>query len=331
MTSSNISRRAFTGALGFGAAMATGLVKPQSAMAQVNKSGAGGLAPPSNGSFLVPIIRKLELDKKNGLDFDINLYSDPSTLYSDLAAARTSHIFGAIYNCANFYVRGVPLKLLFTISTANHAFIAKDPKITKAKDLEGKTVAATTSSGFYGMGVLFLKENGLDPRKNLNVINSPPSSVQTQLLAEKADAGLLFDPSLSSMLTQGYHLVGDMNAGIREHLKMKADAPVWYLGAYGRADWIDADPKRAAATLKMWQEAADFYNKNADEADQLISDFTKVSREALALSRKLGITQFNVQPAEAQKENLNPLFKGFQEVGFLNDLPDDGIYHRWAK
>ena len=214
MPISHWSRRTFTGMLGLSAVFGSGMIRPEQAAAQVNRSGAGGLAPPSNGSFLVPIIRKLELDKKNGLDFDIHLYSDPSTLYSDLAAGRTSHIFGAIYNCANFYVRGVPLKLLFTVSTANHAFVSKDPKITKAKDLEGKTVAATTSSGFYGMAVLFLKENGLDPRKNLNVINSPPVAVQTQLLADKADAGLLFDPALSSMLTQGYHIVGDMNDGI---------------------------------------------------------------------------------------------------------------------
>lgn len=330
--SDNWSRRRFTGALGLGAAFAaTGLLAPQPALALVNRSGAGGLAPPSNGSFLVPIIRKLELDKKYGLDFDINLYSSPGSLYSDLAAARTNHIFGAIYNCANFYVRGVPLQLLFTISTANHAFISKDPKITKASDLVGKTVAATTSSGFYGMAVLFLKQNGLDPRKNLNVISSPPSAVQTQLLAEKADAGLLFDPALSSMLTKGYHLIGDMNAGIRAALKMKTSDPVWYLGAYGRKDWIDSEPKKVAATLKMWQEAADFYNQHPADADKLISEFTHVSLDALTLSRKLNITNFKVEPAIEQKNNLKPLFEGFKEVGFLTDLPDDGIYYQWPK
>ena len=325
----NWSRRRFNGALA-GAAAAAGLIGSGSASAQVNKSGAGGLGPPSNGSFLVPIIRKLELDKQNGLDFDINLYSDPSTLYSDLAAARTSHIFGAVYNCANFYVRGVPLQLMFTISTANHAFVAKSPDITKAADLQGKTVVATTSSGFYGMAVLFLKQNGLDPRKNLNVINSPPSSVQTQLLAEKVDVGLLADPALSNMLNQGYHLVGDMNAGIRGALNMKPTAPVWYIGAYGHKDWIAADPKRAAATLKMWQEAAAFYNDHPAEADKLISDFTHISLEALALSRKLGITSFDVQPAIAQKDNLDAVFGGFKQVGFLNDLPDDAIYYKWT-
>jgi ABC-type nitrate/sulfonate/bicarbonate transport system substrate-binding protein len=331
MSSLRWSRRTIVRAVGAATVLSPAILRSGQAWAQVNKSGAGGLAPPSNGSFLMPIIRKLELDKKYGLDFDINLYSDPSTLYSDLAASRTGHVFGAIYNCANFYVRGVPLQLLFTISTANHAFVSNKADIKGAADLKDRTIAATTSSGFYGMAVLFLKQNGLDPRKNLNIINSPPSSVQTQLLAEKVDAGLLFDPALSNILSQGYHLVGDMNGGIRAALKMQPDANVWYLGCYGHKDWIDSDPQRVAATLKMWQEAATFYNENAAEADKLISEFTKVSVEGLVLSRERNITRFKVAPAVIEKSNLDALFGGFKEVGFLTDVPDAGIYYPWAR
>lgn len=325
-----LTRRKMLQTIGLGAAATTGILGHKAAWAQVNRSGAGGLAPPSNGSFLIPIIQKLKLDKQNDLDFDVNLYSDPSVLYSDLASSRTSHIFGAIYNCANFYVRGVPLQLLFTISTANHAFISKDPAIRTPQDLEGKTIAATTSSGFYGMAELFLKQNDLDPRRNLNLINSPPSSVRTQLLADKVDAGLLFDPALSEMLTHDFHMVGDMNAGIRQALSIDADAPVWYLGAYAQKEWIDENPKRAASTLKMWQEAANFYNNNPEEADAIISEFTRVPLEALALSRKFGITQFKIEPAIEQKDNINALFRGFKDVNFLTDLPDEGIYYDWG-
>lgn len=299
------------------------------AWAQVNKSGAGGLAPPSNGSYLVPIIQKLHLDKKYGLDFDINLYSDPSTLYSDFGAGRTTHIFGALYNGANFYVRGMPVTLLFTISTANHAFVSKSPKIEAPQDLKGKTVAATTSSGFYGMAILFLKQNGLDPRDNINIISAAPSAVRTMLLADRADAGLLSDPALSSVLTQGYHLVGDMSGSLRKALKMAPDAPIWYIGAFAHKNWADENPGRALATLKMWQEAAAFYNEHPDEADKIISDFTKLPLEALRESRRLNLTTFRVEPASDQKDNLNALFKGFASVGFLTSAPDDAIYYRW--
>jgi hypothetical protein len=81
----------------------------------------------------------------------------------------------------------------------------------------------------------------------------------------------------------------------------------------------------------MWQDAAAFYNENAAEADKLISEFTKVSVDALVLSRKLSITQFKVAPAIEEKGNLDALFGGFKEVGFLTDVPDAAIYYPWTK
>lgn len=301
------------------------------ATAQVTKSGAGGLAPPSNGSYLVPIIAHLKLDQKYGLDFDIKLYPNPDILYSEFAAGRTSITFGALFNGANFYVRGMPVQLLFTVSTANHAFIAKADGIREPQDLKGKTVAATTSSGFYGMASFYLRQNKLDPRSNINVIAASPAAVQTQLLAGRADAGLLFDPALSNMLTEGFHLVGDMNASIRQALAMKADAPVWYLGAFAYKKWIDENPQRAIAMLKMWQDAAKFYNEHPEEADTIISDFTKVPIKALQESRRLKLTQFQIIPAIEQKDNLDALFGGFKDAGFLTAVPDAGVYYAWPK
>jgi ABC-type nitrate/sulfonate/bicarbonate transport system substrate-binding protein len=315
------------------AAVAIAALAVTSAGAQdwANKSGIGGLAPPSNGSYLVPIIQHLKLDQKYGLDFDIKLYPNPDILYSEFAAGRTAVTFGALFNGANFYVRGMPVQLLFTVSTANHAFISKLDGIHKAEDLKGKTIAATTSSGFYGMASFFLKQNKLDPRSNVNVIAASPAAVQTQLLAGRADAGLLFDPALSNMLTQGFHLVGDMNGGIRQALAMKPDAPVWYLGAFAYKKWIDENPKRAVATLKMWQDAAKFYNEHPAEADKIISDFTKVPLVAMQKSRELKLTQFQVTPAIDQKDNLDALFRGFKDAGFLTAVPDAGVYYAWPK
>jgi hypothetical protein len=87
--------RRFTRTVGIGAALAAGVLKRQPACVLVNRPGAGGLAPRSNGAFLVAIIRRLGLDKKYGLASDINLYSGPSALYTDIAAERTNDILGA--------------------------------------------------------------------------------------------------------------------------------------------------------------------------------------------------------------------------------------------
>lgn len=294
--------------------------------AWINKSGAGGLAPPSNGSFMFPIIEKLSLDKKHGLEFDVKTYSSPGALYQDFSAGNTGVIFGAVFNAANFYTRGVDMELLFTVSTANHAFVTKNPAIKNPKDLEGKTIAATTSSGMYGMALLFLRQAGLDPRKNVNVVTAAPSAVQTQLLADRVEVGLLAEPALSNVVGKGFHIIGNMNAEIRKALSMQENAPIWYIGGYAHRSWIKENPKRAVATLKMWQDAASFHREHPAEADKIISAYTRIPVESLQLSRKLGLAEFIVKPAIEEKANIKAVLKGFEEVGFLKKLPDDGLY-----
>jgi NitT/TauT family transport system substrate-binding protein len=319
-----ITRRSFVAASAT-AALALG-AGTRPAWSWINESGAGGLAPPSNGSFMFPIIKQLQLDKKHGLNFDVHTYSNPGALYSDFAANNTGDIFGAVFNAANFYTRGMDVRLLFTVSTANHNFVTKNSAIKTAKDLDGKTIAATTSSGMYGLALLFLRQNNLDPHKNINVITAAPSSVQTQLLADRVEVGLLADPALSNVVSKGLHIVGDMNNEIRKQLSMKADAPIWYIAGYAHKTWIDENPKRAMATMKMWQDAAAFHHEHQDEADKIVSDYTHIPVPALKLSRKLGLANFIVKPAIEEKANIDAVLKGFKEVGFLKELPDDGIY-----
>jgi ABC-type nitrate/sulfonate/bicarbonate transport system substrate-binding protein len=298
---------------------------------RVNRSGAGGLAPPSNGSYLVPIIRELQLDKRYGLDFDINLYTDPGTLYSDLAVGRLTHVFGALFNAANFYLREIPVRLLFTIAAANHAFVSKDPAIRTARDLVGRTVAMPTSSGFYGLALLYLQQNGIDPRRNMNVINAAPAAVGTQLQAGKVDAGFLNEPQLSGMLARGFHQVGDLTADLRLALGLSPAAPVWYIGAYGREEWVRDNPRQVEATLAVWRDAVAFHRDEPERADAMIARFTKIKPEVLGLGRRLGLTAFSVRPAADERANIDAVFRGLQRVDFLRATPDAAFYYDWPR
>jgi ABC-type nitrate/sulfonate/bicarbonate transport system substrate-binding protein len=290
---------------------------------------AGTLGPPSNAAYLIPIIRDQQLDRKFELDYQPTLYTDTGALYADFAAGKTKFLIAALNNGANFRARGVPIQLMFTLATSNHAIVSKDPAIREPADLKGKTIAATTSSGQWGLVVLFLKTHGLDSRRNVNVINGAPASVQTQLLAGKVDAGVIWDPALSSLLTAGYHVVGDMNGSIRQALGMRADAPVWYLGAYGWQSWLDEDAARNRRLLAMFQAAADFYYKAPDEADRLISAFTKIPLDALKFSRAQEFAELRVLPAVSEKANLQKTFEGLKEAGFLTAIPGDELYYPW--
>ncbi|MFQ5873806.1 MAG: twin-arginine translocation signal domain-containing protein, partial [Dehalococcoidia bacterium] len=84
-----ITRRKFLKGVGTVAAGASlgALALPRWASALSPVVGAG-LGPPSNASYMVPIIRDLGLDKKYGLDFQFNAYRRLGAMYSDFAAGK---------------------------------------------------------------------------------------------------------------------------------------------------------------------------------------------------------------------------------------------------
>ncbi len=298
------------------------------ASAQEHKITLGSVGPPSSVAYLLPLIDHYGLAKQHQIDLTNAMTSDPGTLYTDFAARRLLVTVGGFSNAANFYVRGLKMKLLFTLVIANHEVVAKGDIRTPA-DLKGKKLAATTSSGFYALVQIYLRHNGLDPRSNLEVRSGPLPAVQSQLLAGQVDAGVLWDPLLSSMLGKGYHPVGNMSEDIRKDLNLAPNAPIWFIGVFAWEDWVNESPQRVQALMAMFQDAAAIYETKPDEADPLISAFTKVPLDALKSSRVRDPHTFRVLPAIDEKASLNALIRGYQSIGFIPSIPDDGLYYTW--
>lgn len=289
------------------------------------------LQAPSNSTYFLAIVKEKGLDKKYGLDLNVKYYADLSAMYSDLASGKTpSTPSSALYNAANFYTRGVPIQITYTYSTANYAVVTRNPAIKTATDLKGKTIAATTGSGFYGLFILFLSENGMDPRKDVNIINAAPPAVQAQLETDKVDAGAVWEPNLSILLLKGFRTVGDISADIRKNLGMAKDARIWYLGAYSAKKWLDEDPERVMATYRTYKDAEKFFNENQAESIEIISKFTRISKEALKLSIDRKFAEFVVIPAIQEKANIMKTFEGFVKTGFMEKMPDDGLFYPWS-
>ena len=105
--------------------------------------------------------------------------------------------------------RGINFSLQQLFQYQTVALGDSNPAIKEPGDLKSKTIAASTGSGFYGMAALYLRQYGLDPRRNVEIINTPPAGVQTQLLADKVEVGLLQEPGVSNLLRIYAALTGD--------------------------------------------------------------------------------------------------------------------------
>lgn len=341
----NISRRGFLKDVGYvsvsaglGMGSLSGLRTSYAATAprkirlaqKLKKIEAVSLSPPSNSTYFIPLIKEKEFDKKHGIDLDIVYYGDLSAMYSDFAAGKSQVTpSSALFNAAIFYTKGVPVRITFTYSSPTHAIVTRRPEIKTTQDLRGKTIAATTGSGLYGLVVLHLKENGMDPRKDINVISAAVPAIQTQLEADKIDAGVVWEPALSSLLLKGFRVVGDMYGDIRKNLGMAKNARLWHLGGYAWGKWLDEDPDRIIALYRAYKDAQKFFDENQAESTEIISKFTKIPKDALRLSVERKLAEFAIIPAIQEKDNIMKIFEGFVKTGFMQKLPDDGIFYSW--
>src|SRR6476646_5349602 len=149
---------------------------------------------PSLGAFMPPVIKAKKLDQANGLDITFQ--------------ERTPDAYTAQFNSGEFKVggsaslltvgladsRGVKVKYLFNLFDFWGAVVTSRPEVKTVKDLEGKQLAAASSTTNFVMFEFFAKKLGVDVSK-VQVVNTAPPGLVGYALADRADAIQLWEPA----------------------------------------------------------------------------------------------------------------------------------------
>src|SRR4249919_4096900 len=149
---------------------------------------------PSLGAFMPPVIKAKKLDQANGLDITFQ--------------ERTPDAYTAQFNSGEFKVggsaslltvgladqRGVKVKYLFNLFDFWGAVVTSRPDVKTVKDLEGKQLAAASSTTNFVMFEFFAKKLGMD-RSKVQVVNTAPPGLVGYALADRADAIQLWEPA----------------------------------------------------------------------------------------------------------------------------------------
>jgi NitT/TauT family transport system substrate-binding protein len=293
----DVNRRSFlkaTSAQGIALGLAgAGLSLPPFALAESDDPRWANLTP----GFTVLVTEYMlakGIDKKYGLKLGkATTYSALSTYYNDFVAGNYDVCIGSWDTFAARYLSGVPLQFVCTVSTA-HMINIVVPKngVTSIKQLEGKTLAAPQSTGTYRMTRAIIKElAGIDIETATKVQNveNPAASV-TLVMANRADAGLSWEPNISA----GLKRVPDMrilyNAGEEYKKKLGLDLP--YFGVAVRKEAIARDPALVGKLNRAFADCLAGINANVDDAVAVVGARTGIAPEVIKLAMTSGRLQF---------------------------------------
>jgi NitT/TauT family transport system substrate-binding protein len=320
-------RQILTAGLGAGALV---LTPAGDLRAESNPTARWAFLTPGFTVLVVQYIAAKKLIEKNGAPLaPPTEYSAVSTYYNDFVAGNVDICIGSWDVFAARYQAGVPIQLLCTITTADMIFILTgDKDITKIEDLRGKTVAAAQSTGTFRMVSALIKEHyGIELGKDVAIqgVDNPAAAV-TLVMANRAAAGLSWEPNISAALKRQPTLRTIFNAGESYRERTTLDLP--YFGVAVRSEWAKQNPE---ATRRIRQTFADCISGiNADPDDAVMvagkgSGFPPdVMAEALK-SRRLRF-RFGSMADPAEQQSVLKASEFMQRNGLLSKALDQGFF-----
>lgn len=308
--------------LGVGLASAGG-VSAQTGLKWANLS-------PGFTTLLTDYIVAKGLDKSNNLQLGKpTAYTAVTTYYNDFVAGNYDVCIGSWDTFASRYIAGVPMQYVCSVTTGNMINIvtqAKGP--ATIQDIKGKTLAAPQSTGTYRMMRAVVKElAGIDLETYAVVqnVDNPAASV-TLVMANRADAGLTWEPNVSV----GLKRVPDMrvlyNAGEEYRRRVNLDLP--YFGVAVRKEAVARDPQLVARLNKAFAESIEGINARTQDAVTIAGANSGIPADVLTTaiaSKRLEFKHVSMQNEQGRRSILSAN-EFLVRNGALTKLVDNGFF-----
>lgn len=232
------------------------------------------------------------------------------------------------------------LILFGTLNNKAGFWVYSNPAITDVSGLRGKRFGVTRFGGALDfISRYFLKNSGLDPRKDVSMIQvgSTPDIV-VALAGRSIDAGTLSLPSNLQAKKLGFRELADLT-------DVGASYPS--AGLTARKQFLIDNKIRMENFSKALIEGIHFIRTNREESLRILSKYTKVSDpESLAAAYDLHVKKIWLRVPELNPEDLKPILEQAAETNpkahglnpssfiydpFLKDVIKTGFVERLYK
>ncbi len=306
-----------------------------SVFSQVPKLKVGTLGAPSTSIWMVSVLQAKRFDLKNGIDIEWVEQPTTAALYNDFAAGSYKVATGGVISYANQYARGVKPKLFATYQIFGTSVIVNTERaanINSLKDLNGKELAAPLASENTKAMEIYFRWGGVDI-KSLNIKNFELPGVVAELKSPtgSAVAGIVFSQVPTRLVMDDPKKFKDLISAdeLDKMWKEKTGTDYhWLLGWVAQDDFARDNKELLQKTHNAMKETIDWFNKNSEEALQIVAAKTKESVPVLRETLRAKRVRFMQLTAESQEKAMMELFKQGVDIGMIAKLPDANFFYR---
>jgi len=284
-------------------------------------------------NYALEMGKRLGIFRRNGIDLEVVYVNSGSLLNQALIAGTFDVSLSQGSEAMLAKLHGADMRIVAVISNHfNHVYLAA-PAITSFKQLKGKKVAVSRfGSGSHFQTNLALKDGGLDPEKDVTVLQIGNSGARiTAILSGAVDGTIMAADFVPKAKREGLNVLADL-----------ADTKIEYpfLSLHMMGSYIDRNLRLAKALIRGMSESiralqTDTANAKVAIRAALKTDDTETIDYALSRSvRVLDVrpypTQAGIQTVldEIGKEAKGKTFKfeDFVDMRALRELEKEGFF-----
>lgn len=279
-------------------------------------------SPPSLGAFLPAVIADKRFDLEN--DLDITFVERPPDAYNTEFSTGQYQVggSGSLMSEAVRLSEGVDVVYLFNVHDYWGGLVSTTPEVTELADLEGRTLAASTSVTNYALFLWFVQAAGVDIN-NVTVENHDTGGLGTQAQSSRADAVQIWEPGYANLMAQGHDHIKDVPLPFELWEEEYGTNDIPFLGVAVHREWLDENEEEAKLLQQTYEEAAEWTLENPAEAAQIIADSmdggdVDALTELISDNDRLGL---NVRSAEDIEEGIAAVFDAGVAIGYFDEAP----------
>ena len=199
-------------------------------------------------NYVLEMGKRQGIFRKNGLDVEVVYVNSGSLLSQALIAGTFDLSFSQGSEAMIAKLSGADVRIAAVIANRfNHVYLAA-PSITSFKQLKGKKVAVSRfGSGSHFQTNLALKDGGLDPEKDVTVLQIGNSGARiTAILSGVVDGTIMAADFVPRAKREGFNVLADL-------ADTKIEYPFLSLNFIG--SYLDRNQKLVKALIKSMSES----------------------------------------------------------------------------
>ena len=203
---------------------------------------------------------------------------------------------------------------------------AKDLNLTRAKDLEGKTIGVPSGADVVIAINNMAKELGVDASK-IKYVNLAPSDAVTALEKGDIDAMAAWEPFITKAIQGGGKF---LFSGTKSELPDKKGDVNWmsvHTTLQVTDDFLEKNPNTIKAVLRALKRATDYINENREEAIKILAPELHLTEAELTEIMNRNGYSMEVNDNYVNDSNGEAVGNYMKSVGNIKALVDPKSYH----